>query len=137
MTLSRVVILAFATVIGFSLQLSAQTKLPPGATRVPTAEFYRVDAGVFALRPGMSIDLTDRKILLTFTRDTRQFSRGRFDVLLNGDKEATNAGERIDLKRERSTRDFVADKAQCFLDVLSFVAPKGAPATATFRLNCI
>ena len=128
-----VVAIAFASV---STAAFAQ-KLPAGATPVPPAEFYRVDEGVFALRPGMSIDLTDRKILLTFGTDTRSFARGQFKVLINGKTELLNVGERVDLKRERSTQGAVADKAECFLDVVSFVTPKGAPATATFRLNCI
>ncbi len=109
------------------------------AVLVPAAEFYRIDDGVFALRPGMSVDLTDRKILLTFRADWQYSSRdtSRFYIVLNGDREAVRAGTRIDLKRDNETRSAVADKGSCFLDVVNFRAPKGAPPTATFRLSCI
>lgn len=109
------------------------------AALVPPAEFYRIEDGVFALRPGMSVDLTNRKILLTFRTDWQWNSRARdrFYILLNGNRMTVSAGSRIDFKRDRATKEAVQDKAECFLDVVSFVAPKGAPPTATFRLNCI
>ena len=138
MTIDRSPVWLFAAaLVALSLPATAQT-LPANAIAVPAAEFYRVDEGVFALRPGMSIDLTDRKILLNF-REKWQAGReaDRFYIALNGNSDVVKAGDRIDLKRERATRDAVTDKGSCFLDVVAFVAPTGAPPTATFRVSCI
>jgi len=109
------------------------------AVLAPAAAFYRVEDGVFALRPGMSVDLTDRKILFAMRADWAYSSRepNRFYVMLNGKREVVRAGSRIDLKNERATAASVQDKESCFIDVVSFVAPKGAPPTATFRVSCI
>lgn len=103
------------------------------AVLAPAAELYRIEDGVFALRPGMSVDLTDRAILLAF----RNVERGRAMLTIAGRRESGITGTRWNLKQERQTRDAVADKSECFLDLTTLVAPKGAPPTATFRLRCI
>lgn len=118
--------------------LAQQLVRSADAVLVPPAEFYRVDDGVFALRPGMSVDLTNRKILLTFNADPRYLKdETSFYVLIAGGSERLKAGDRVDLKRLRATAEAIKDKAECFLDVVSYVKPQGAPPTATFRLSCI
>lgn len=112
----------------------AQATLP-----VPGAGLKRVDDGVFELRQGASVDLTKHAILLTVKADQpeRTVERGQFYVLIAGQQQQVAAGKRIDLKRMRGIEKELKSKDQCFLDVVSFVAPKGAPATATFRLSCV
>lgn len=105
------------------------------------AKLMRVDDGVFSLSYTDTIDLTDRKLLLGFMqiseRDAkRYFPQGEFYIRLNGDRERVAVGTRIDLKRYRTTAGFVEDREVCFLDVVDFVAPKGAPPEATFRVSC-
>ena len=103
------------------------------------AKLYRVDEGVFELHPGKSIDLTDRQVLLSFVSKLQDYllADGRFRLLLNGGSLTVAVGQRIDLKRFGSTRKIFEDKDECFVDVVDFVVPKGAPATATFRLSCL
>ena len=101
---------------------------------VPVAQLMRVDEGVFELEIGKTIDLTDRKILLAIKYDSR---RRCCRITLNGRRENYEIGTRIDLKQERNTKSFVADKEVCFLDVVDIADPKGAPGIATFRLHCL
>ena len=137
--LAVVLTLAIFLVVPWNVAPLSAQKLPAGAVPVPPAEFYRIDEGVFALRPGMSVDLTDRKILLTMRQDWQSGRQDttHFQYNLNGRRSRAQAGDRIDLKSNRATRDAVADKGSCFVDVVAFVAPRGAPPTATFRLSCI
>jgi hypothetical protein len=103
------------------------------------AKLYRVEEGVFELRAGKSIDLTDRQVLLTLMpmQDARVNQQGRFTIALSGQRYMVMIGQRVDLKHFGTTRKVFADKDECYLDVIDFVAPKGAPATATFRINCL
>lgn len=102
------------------------------------AELFRVTKGVFTLKVGQSMDLTDRGILLNL----RKVDVGRNDEVravrfaLNGRSFSPPLGGRVDLKRVRATRDFLKDIRSCFLDLVSAAAPRGAPARATFRLLC-
>ena len=123
-----------ASVAGLALSGSALAQ----ATR-PSAPLNRVDDGVFELRQGASVDLTKHAILLTVRADQseRNTERGQFYVLIAGQQQQLAAGKRIDLKRMRGIDKDLKSRDHCFLDVVSFVAPKGAPATATFRLSCI
>lgn len=110
------------------------------ATRpAPGAGLARIDDGVFELRQGNSVDLTKHAILLTVRPDQsdRLIERGLFYVMIAGQQQQLSAGKRVDLKRMRALERELKSTAQCFLDVVSFVAPKGAPATATFRLSCV
>lgn len=103
------------------------------------AKLYRVDEGVFELRVGKSMDLTNRQVLLSIPvqQDDRMFAQGRFAIGLSGLRLTVVVGQRLDLKRYPNTKKALSDKDECFLDVLDFVAPKGAPGTATFRLSCL
>lgn len=112
----------------------AQATLP-----APGAGLTRVDDGVFELRQGNSVDLTKHAILLTMRADQqpRALEKGQFAILIAGQQQVVSVGRRIDLKRQRSIERDLQSRDQCFLDVVSFIAPKGAPATATFRLSCL
>jgi len=104
-------------------------------TPVPTSPLMRVTDGVFDLNPGRSMDLTDRRILLTFLPDRdRDWGRGKLPIRINGRQEFAEPGLRYNLK---DYSDRLVDKQECFLDVVQFVNPKGGQATVTFRLDCV
>lgn len=89
-----------------------------------------------------TIDLTDRRIFLSIRpyRDWATAPKKCCNLLLNGQNTSLGidpVGKRFDLKQLRETQQFVADKEQCFLDVVDVVKPKGAPWIATFRLHCL
>ncbi len=109
---------------------------------VPAGKLMRVDEGVFDLKIGRTIDLTNRRMLLSI-RYGREQKCCRLTI--NGMTPQGNEvigdynwsiGSRIDLKEMESTEEFVQDKNRCFLDIVDIVDPKGAPGTATFRLFC-
>lgn len=122
----------------------AQEPLPSAVPQpVPPAMLMMVKDGVFELPLGKSMDMTDRKILLSFPssqsyidRNTGQFREGRFVISLNGDNESVNGGSRIDLKKFRATQSFVDDMDVCVLDIVELIQAKGASARAIFRLHC-
>jgi len=104
------------------------------------ATLMRVDDGVFSLQYQGTIDLTEKRVLLAFPpqkNDIRNWQSGSFYITINGESNRVRIGNRIDLKRNRSTREFVKDRDVCILDVTNFIAPKGSPAVATFRLYCL
>lgn len=99
------------------------------------AELYRVDDGVFQLKEGKTIDVTDRFLLLAF-----RHGKKCLEIVLNGRRSCIEVGKRFDLKGKHAPfhlGELFQDKNQCFLDVVEIDAPKGADATATFRLHCI
>lgn len=124
----------YLPVMGSAFGQQAATK-----QAAPGAALYRVTEGVFALRPGQSIDLTDRKILLAvaFQQLSNQLGQGNANITINGGGYSVHAGTRIDLKRGLSTAKTVSDKSSCDLDVTDVATPHGAPPTITFRLNCL
>jgi len=104
---------------------------------VPIAKLMRVDEGVFELEIGKTIDVTDRKILLSI-RISSGHRKECCIITLNGERASWRAvGSRLDLKKERSTSKYVEDKDVCYIDVIDIARPKGAPGIATFRLHCI
>ena len=114
----------------------AELKPVPMAQRllVPVGQLFRVDEGVFDLRIGQTIDLTNRKLLLSM----QIYNKSCCNMTINGERVSRwQVGSRIDLKRFRGTKEAVQDRDQCFLDVVDLVLPKGAPGVATFRLHCI
>ena len=105
----------------------------------PPAELMAVKKGVFTLKQGQSMDLTDRGILLSF----RSINvgpdgnvRGVVFTINGGGGGEFSIGSRRDLKGEMNTREFVKDLRMCFVDLVSAVAPRGAAPSATFRLLC-
>lgn len=99
------------------------------------AELYRVEDGVFQLREGKTIDLTDRFLLLAFRQGGKCL-----EITLNGRRSCIEVGKRFDLKWKHAPfhlGKLFQDKNRCFLDVAEISAPKGADATAIFRLHCI
>ncbi len=103
---------------------------------VPVAQHMRVDEGVFELEMGKTIDLTDRKILLSIRGKRKDCCY----MFLNGtpiNRIYSRPGRRFNLKDETSTEKFVEDKDVCFLDILDIALPKGVPGIVTFRLHCL
>ena len=84
------------------------------------------------------MDLTDRGILLHFAEASGNAGEkvDGIRVSINGDADFFPVGHRWDLKDLRVTQDFVKDIPVCVLDNVSAVHPKGAPASAIFRLLC-
>jgi hypothetical protein len=104
---------------------------------VPAAQLMRVDEGVFDVPVGGTIDLTDRKILLSVTSFTSGREKKCCTIMLNGDRITwRTVGHRFDLKQLSATRQSLYDKNQCFLDIVDVATPKGAPWLLTFRLHC-
>lgn len=98
------------------------------------AELYRVEDGVFQLRDGQTVDVTDRFLLLAF-----RLGKRCPEIVLNGRKSCIEVGDRFNLKAHVPFHlgKLFQDKNQCFLDVVKVDAPKGADAIAIFRLHCI
>jgi hypothetical protein len=120
------------------LALCGVAPLPASAQANAPAELMMVKKGVFTLKVGQSIDVTDRGILLHMSKIRAEAGASPTGVSfsVNGQGGTFSVGYRMDLKRETSTKDFVKDMRGCFLDLVSAVAPVGAAATATFRLLC-
>lgn len=113
--------------------LTAQA--PATLTAQPSATLYRVDEGLFDLSWGKSIDLTDRRVLLTFDTSTseRNLEQGQIQLKLSGGNKAFHTrGSRIDLKPHGD----LSDKDDCYVDLLDFVTPRDGDPVATFRLYC-
>lgn len=156
---SQIVICTFCSVMFFSTAMAETVakglKLAP-LKEVPMAQKYevklaklklvkaallhRVDEGVFQLKLGQSIDLTDRKVLFTFRGFFRDNEQSRKDkhiyVYINGDSKHIHQGDRIDLKKHKKTHKYFEGNEECFIDYVDLIAPKGAPAVGTFRLHC-
>jgi hypothetical protein len=113
---------------------------------VPAGKLMRVDEGVFTVKFGQTIDLTNRRLLLTIKDGPVWGEDGPkcCQIAVSGqiitgqwaEDPNTLIGKRIDLKRLKSTSSYVQDKERCFVDVVDVVDRKGAPGTATFRLFC-
>lgn len=135
---------------GFATTSLAQKQVVPLAKLIPIqkgpyalvkkAEFFRVEQGVFELKQGQSIDLTDRKVLFTFRDFYGMGERFRkeknISVYVSGKSYGIRPGDRIDFKDQRHLSKYFEGNEQCFLDYVSLIAPKGASAVGTFRLHC-
>lgn len=114
-----------------------------GAQKQPddAAKLQRVDEGVFDLKEGQVLDLTDRRILLAFPKmqgnEIERFTdRRSVRLSINGRTMSLSQGRRFDLKRDRNTAKTLSDKAECYLDLLNTTAPKGSTPFATIRFVC-
>ena len=106
----------------------------PSASAQQPAEFLRVVAGVFSLKLNETVDLTDKALLLAVTRD-----RECLAISVGGRKDSIEIGARYNLKRGGSPfhlSDMMADKQQCFLDIVAIDEAKGEQPNVTFRLLC-
>lgn len=127
-----------SVIVPFFLFLSsanAQTANNATLESVDGSTLYRVEEGVFQLREGGVIDLTDRALLMAF-----RIGRRCPEVLVNGNDACIEVGKRFDLKWRHAPfhlDNLFSDKRRCFLDVVAITSPKGADATATFRLHCL
>lgn len=95
--------------------------------------------GLFELRLGKSVDLTKNQWLLSFVGDNRpeSLADGRANIKIAGAGWWMRTGDRLNLKTFNTTQKDAKDKDQCYLDLIEVVAPKGAPAVATFRFHCL
>jgi len=72
-------LLALLVVVSSPFSCSAQQ--PSSSSE---AKLLRVDEGIFELKEGRSIDITDRKILLTFVGMSGDFVAIKFNGMQNG-----------------------------------------------------
>lgn len=121
-----------------SAQAPAANSAPKQVTSSVTATLYRIDEGMFDLRHGQSIDLTDRKVLLTFTvsQNASLLESKHIYLAINGTSQEMTPGRRLNLKTTNPFTKIFADKAECYLDLIDVAMPKGAPMVATFRFEC-
>lgn len=104
-----------------------------------TATLYRVDEGMFDLRHGQSIDLTDRKIMMTFNLTQHPGAiadRKQVNFMVKGHGYSLEPGQRLDLRTWHITQRDFKDKTECYIDFIDLAAPKGAPMVATLRFEC-
>ena len=131
-----------AAVSGMARAQSApQAPAAPAAKQAAAAQpalMAIVGDGIFILKEGSSLDLTKNEILMTMPRGQNKdnLERGAVQLLVSGQSLSMNLGGRFDLKTWSPTSKQVKDKDKCFLDLIDVVAPKGAPAAATFRFSC-
>lgn len=129
---------------GAALAQSKAPQVPVGEARqVPVGEaklMAVVGDGVFELRQGKSVDLTKNQLLLTFRRDQNKQAvedQGYIALTLAGIGFGLKPGDRLNLKSYNEIAKVLKDTDKCFLDLIDVVAPKGAPANATFRFSCL
>lgn len=129
-----------AGIISLATAAAAQSPPPEKLSASPTATLYRVDEGLFDLKVGQSIDLTDRKILLHFNGGWNQsrenLEQKYISLSISGRTDAIRPGNRWNLKNIYELQKTLNDKDQCFLDLIDVLVPKGAQAIATFRFSC-
>lgn len=122
--------------------LRAEDNSPKMMTSSPTAKLYRVDEGLFDIKLGEVLDLTDRKVLFSFPAQSddnkREYIRKNQAIKLsiNSGPAYIEVGKRLDLKRMGETRAIFDDKSECYMDLIGLAIPKGAPVIATFRFQC-
>jgi len=126
---------------------AAPAAAPKQVSSSPTATLYRVDEGIFDIREGQTLDLTDRKILMAFRVISNAYERESFverkqvRIYFSGAGRTLdntfNQGQRLDLKNNTNYYPkLFADKAECYLDLIDTAAPKGGTLVATFRFVC-
>ena len=136
------VVSGFAVMIGAAAAQTAKTEPAPQATLepAPRAKLEVVTGqGLFDLRIGKSVDLTKNQWLLTFVNNQfpDSLQQGQINISVAGQHYTLAVGDRLDLKQFRATEQDARDKDKCYVDLIEVVAPKGAPATATFRFYCL
>lgn len=140
---------ALGVCVAFAAPTLAETPAPKQKSSSPTATLYRVDEGVFELRQGEMIDLTDRKVTLHFAKKQNvELAQEQqiISVNISADYSHTwdlEVGHRFDFKNGYKNYGIakpggilMKDKAKCFLDLVDVAVPKGAPMIATFRFEC-
>lgn len=118
---------------------AAAQQPPKQVTASPTATLYRVDEGMFDIRRGQSLDLTDRKVLLSFPASSTPIDATKKSIWLAllGHEFIVSPGQRFDLKNNSILkRETFADKTECYFDLIDVAVPKGAPPVATLRFEC-
>ncbi len=107
--------------------------------KVAEALLHRVEGGVFQVQVGKSMDMTERKILLTFRElygHKRNADEKKILITINGDSEIVRPGKRINLLKHKIASKSLEGYSDCFVDYVGLITPKGVPAKATFRLHC-
>ena len=131
--LANAIMMTLSTMIAYTAQ-AKECKC------IPAAQLSRVTEGVFSLKLGESMDLTEAGILLAFRRDyyvkkrfAGVYNSGDIEISINGRIYRSNLGSRYNLKKDSSR---LSNRDECWLDVYRIVRAKGAPVTASFRLDC-
>ena len=127
---------AGALLIGALLPAAAAAQ--SGSGNAPAA-LQMVTKGVFTLREGQSMDLTDRGVLLHVRRipgNAGEQPTGVNYTINGAGRGISSIGSRLDLKKSRTSEAFLKDVRVCVLDLVSAAKPVGGAASATFRLMC-
>ncbi|HRY02145.1 MAG TPA: hypothetical protein P5256_03405 [Beijerinckiaceae bacterium] len=130
-------LLAGSCVVGFQAhaQQAPRHALPPATPLMAIS-----GDGMFGLKLGQSIDLTDRKVLMTFPRNgyntASNFDKKFVSIKFNGSDFGMTQGNRLNLKDFNPTSKQFASMRECFIDFIDISAPSGATPVATFRFEC-
>lgn len=117
----------------------SQSCVPPLKLQTSSDEdkfqLSHVENGVFEMRYGIPVDLTDKNILVTFRR-----GQSCNEIVINGRSNCVLTGNRFDFKRRVAPFYFGAifkNKEKCFLEVLGIDEKPESQTTGIFRLQCI
>lgn len=134
--------------VALAAPAAAQGSAPKQKSSSPMATLYRVDEGLFELRAGEIVDLTDRKVTLHVLKqqdaaavESQQAIRVQISGIRSEDI-TLRIGQRLNFQdRNGPARffglpDIMKDKTSCFLDFTNVSLPKGAAMIATFRFEC-
>lgn len=117
-------------------QPSASRPAVPMFSLSDNAQFLRVDEGIFEIQVGRTIDLTDKKLTFMISRieNIDQPAHSIVSFRIGGDSYSLEMGGRFDIRRHRE-KDLREYKF-CYLDLIRVTEARGAPPSATFRLEC-
>lgn len=119
-----------------SPQPSTSPPAHPVLTQSDNARLMRIDEGIFELQVGRTVDLTDKKIMIMIEaiQNAEDPARARVVIRYPGNTVGFEIGRRWNLKNTFS--DTLREYRECFIDIVRVVAPRGAPASATLRMEC-
>ncbi|WP_296575205.1 hypothetical protein [Phreatobacter sp.] len=125
-----------SAVWGQGVQPSASVPAHPVLTQSDNARLMRVDEGIFELQVGRTVDLTDKKIMIMI--DSIQNAEDPTRALVIFRYPNSSAGFRIGSRWNLKDffREELRDYKACFIDIVRVIAPRGAPASATLRMEC-
>lgn len=117
-------------------QPSASKPAIPMFSASDNAQFVRVDEGIFEIQVGRTIDLTDKKLIFMLSRitDIETPSSARAQMTIAGNNFSLGLAERLNLKNAFSND--LRDYRNCWMDLIRVTDARGAPPSATFRMEC-
>lgn len=116
-------------------QPSSSPPAVPVLTLKDNANLVRIDSGIFEIQVGRTIDITDEKLIfmITSVQGFDDPANIRVNFIFGGRQDHINMGKRVNLK---SMSDDLKKFKRCNIDLVKAEEVRGAPASATFRLDC-